>query len=91
MTNEEIRKLIEDAKKATQGGWTIGRTDMESYRMDGIPVHFVYRPFDEERFCIPGEACVVDAQHIANTCPAKIVPLLEELLELRYRIRSLEQ
>lgn len=56
MTNDEVKKLIEDAKKA-----------------------------------IAFETESNDAQHIANTCPAKIVPLLEELLRLRYRIRSLEQ
>lgn len=81
VTNDEIRKLIEDAKKATQGEWYIADeydryvrhkdTDDRIATMDGG-----YKTSD-------GENQYVDGRHIANTCPAKIVPLLEELLRLR--------
>jgi hypothetical protein len=71
MSNEEIQKIINAAKLATQGKW-----ESNSF-MHG----YVYS--DTIDICEFGKIC--DGEHIANSCPANIIPLLEELMYHRQR------
>lgn len=80
MTNDEIKKLIEDAKAATQGEWVWS---------NHFTVYHVYPVGDEPIADAIYKA--ENAQHIANTCPKNIVPLLEELLSTREKLKIAEE
>lgn len=69
MTDEEILKIIEDAKAATQGAWST---------LNGVVIHV-----ESKNYLVNGILFDRDIPHIANCCPANIAPLLEELLVFR--------
>lgn len=90
MTNDEIKRIINDAKAATQYEWK-PKSDA-IYKCGTYGRYHSYGPIIQAlgedygghfSHADAARAVELDALHIANTCPAVIVPLLEELLRLR--------
>jgi hypothetical protein len=96
MTNEEIEKLLETAKQATQGDWR-AETEHPTDCVVWGPHH--YAPgYEGHLVCNVGKDCLRtpgdrssiafdmaprDAKFIAEARPSVITPLLEELVALR--------
>ena len=85
LTDEQIDKWIEEAKKATQGGWS-PRTH---YGKEGHwCLSSVNTSEGEEEIC-SGDSCCVNIEsnviHIANACPQNFIAVLEELMRHRKR------
>jgi hypothetical protein len=84
LSDEEILHIAKISHKATSGMWYEGEYD--SIRRDKDYIVANNRDID----CIEW-LNDYDIEHIINTCPSRIIPLLEEILFLRNQMRRIQE
>lgn len=92
MTDEEVKQMLETARKATQGdfkAWGPEEDEDGQVSVQHCPDSQMHMPqlllcggLDTGCDCFTA-LTFKDAAHIAACCPSRIIPLLEELLERR--------